>query len=51
MQQKTLINMLMKMIEYLIADNARLKAQIARYEKRSGVQFGGTQRINDFKKV
>ncbi len=43
--------MLMKMIEYLIADNTRLKMQIAKYEKRSGAQFGGTQRINEFKKV
>ena len=39
------------MIEYLIADNASLKAQITKYEKRSGLHFDGTQRINPFKKV
>ena len=49
MKQKALISMLMKMIEYLIADNARLKQQ--RYEKRINVQFGGTQKLNEFKKV
>ena len=39
------------MIEYLIAYNARLKTKIAKYKKRSGLKFGGTQRINPFKKV
>ena len=51
MKQKALISMLMKMIEYLIADNARLKQQMQRYEKRINVQFGGTQKLNEFKKV
>jgi|TARA_R100001510_G_scaffold41251_1_gene37604 hypothetical protein len=53
MKQKQLINMLMKMIEFLLADNARLKAKVTRYEKRGNVQFGGspTQRLNEFKKV
>ena len=40
----------MKMIEYLITDNARLKSQLHRLEKRSNLQFGGTQRLNEFKK-
>ena len=50
-ETKALISMLMKMIEYLIADNARLKHQLQRYEKRINVQFGGTQKLNEFKKV
>jgi|TARA_R100001510_G_C7480174_1_gene92501 hypothetical protein len=51
MKQKALINMLMKMIEYLMADNAKLKHQLQRHEKRAGVQFGGTQKLSEFKKV
>ena len=51
MKQKALINMLMRMIEYLIADNARLKRKLARHEKRVNVQFGGSQKLNEFKKV
>ena len=51
MNQKSLINMLMKMIEYLIADNARLKRQLTRHEKRVNVQFGGSQKLSEFKKV
>jgi hypothetical protein len=51
MKQKALINMLMRMIEYLIADNARLKRQLARHEKRVNLQFGGSQKLNEFKKV
>jgi|TARA_R100000365_G_C2703544_1_gene41252 hypothetical protein len=32
-------------------DGCILKMQIQRYEKRINVKFGGTQKLNEFKKV
>lgn len=38
------------MIDYLMADNARLKQKIYTYEKRKNVRFGGTQELREFRK-
>ena len=41
---------LLDMIEYLIADNNRLRQKMERIEHRQGLRFGGTQELIKSKK-
>jgi hypothetical protein len=49
-KDKKLVNHLLQMVEYLLADNSRLKAKLAKMEQRSQLQFGGTQRLSQLGK-
>jgi len=48
--KKKIIKQLLDMIEYLIADNNRLRQKIERIEHRQGLRFGGTQELIKNKK-
>tara|TARA_R110001592_G_scaffold357978_1_gene661957 strand:+ start:322 stop:531 length:210 start_codon:yes stop_codon:yes gene_type:complete len=41
--KKKIIKQLLDMVEYLIADNSRLRQKMERIEHRQGLRFGGTQ--------
>ena len=38
------------MIEYLIADNNRLRQKMQKIEQRQGLRFGGAQELSQIKK-
>ena len=48
--KKKIIKQLLDMIEYLIADNNRLRQKMERIEHRQGLRFGGTQELIKSKK-
>jgi len=50
MNKKKIIKQLLDMIEYLIADNKRLRQKMEKIEHRQGLRFGGTQELIKSKK-
>jgi len=48
--KKKIIKQLLDMIEYLIADNNRLRKKMEKIEHRQGLRFGGTQELIKSKK-
>jgi hypothetical protein len=47
---KKIIKQQLDMIEYLIADNKRLRNKLDKIHHRQGLQFGGTQQLTKNKK-
>jgi len=47
---KKIVKQLLDMIEYLIADNKKLRAQLSKHEHRQGLRFGGTQQLSKIQK-
>ena len=48
--KKKIIKQLLDMIEYLIADNNRLRQRMEKIEHRQGLRFGGTQELTKIQK-
>ena len=48
--KKKIIKQLLDMIEYLIADNDRLRQKMEKIKHRQGLRFGGTQELIKSKK-
>jgi|TARA_R110000796_G_scaffold23663_1_gene67719 hypothetical protein len=48
--KKKIIKQLLDMIEYLIADNNRLRQKMQKIEQRQGLRFGGAQELSQIKK-
>ena len=51
MNKKKIIKQLLDTIEYLIADNKRLRRKMEKIEHRRGLRFGGTQELIKSKKT
>ena len=47
---KQIIKQQLDMIEYLIADNKRLRTKLEKMHHRQGLQFGGSQLLTKNKK-
>jgi len=48
--KKKIIKQLLDMVEYLIADNNRLRQKLHKFEHRQGLRFGGTHELIKSKK-
>ena len=48
--KKKIIKQLLDMIEYLIADNDRLRQKMEKIKHRQGLRFGGTQELTKIQK-
>ena len=48
--KKKIIKQLLDMVEYLIADNNRLRQKMQKIEQRQGLRFGGTQELSKIRK-
>ena len=50
-KDKKLVDHLLQIVEYLLADNMRLKTKLAKREQRAHLEFGGAQRLSQTRKV